>query len=799
MNKRRLLGLLVVVIAAAIMLSGGGEAYAEGTRGIVRGDPGPGTPVFDGGDYPTPRVPRPVLQEAAREEDCKACESAPGAGVAPSTPGREGGPSAFGYTFTDNSEPDGPDFRFIDISSTGTPVALSDDSGAGPYVLGFEFPFFGEIKTQFYISSNGFVAFDPSRLYDYVNDCPIVSANLPDDIVAVYWDDLNPAYYGDLVYYETRDPCPYNGTGKCLVVQYENYHLFVGGIAGTFEAVLFDNGDILLQFEDAGTSMGADSTTGIENSTHTDGLTYACNSGGSIRDGLAVLFTYPSGLRLTKAVDDPLPRPGQRITYTLVVEASSLDATNAVVSDTLPAGLTFAGPVTLEPPQPGAILAQDAGDLPIVASGLTITPQNPITLTMPVTVNLGAFGDIANTAAVTSTEVITPAVGSRTVLVVDDCDAPGNPIANCSFETGDFSGWITEDLPDPLFPLQVSGAGIDLGYGAFSSEPTHGDYAALHGFDGDGPGSMLIAQDVTLPPGVVTLEFIFRAAWDLLNYGALQNRQFLVTVEAAGGGPYLLQTTDILTALAGTEEADTGKVWSRVPMNDFAGRTIRILFRWEVPESFSGPGFFQLDNVFLRAHRPPDFTSTPVTTAAEDELYRYVVAATDTDPLEQIAFTAPVLPAWLTLIDHGDGTATLRGTPTNDDVGVHAVTLQAQDSVGLVNAQSFTVTVENVNDAPTFISTPVTDAGVGAVYTYNVAAADVDVGDVLTMTAPALPAWLALTDDGDGTATLSGTPAAADVGDHEVVLQVTDGTAVATQPFTIAVRHRYYLPLGAKP
>jgi hypothetical protein len=41
MNKRRLLGLLVVVIAAAIMLSGGGEAYAEGTRGIVRGDPGP--------------------------------------------------------------------------------------------------------------------------------------------------------------------------------------------------------------------------------------------------------------------------------------------------------------------------------------------------------------------------------------------------------------------------------------------------------------------------------------------------------------------------------------------------------------------------------------------------------------------------------------------------------------------------------------------------------------------------------------------------------------------------------------
>src|SRR5690606_33160987 len=53
---------------------------------------------------------------------------------------------------------------------------------------------------------------------------------------------------------------------------------------------------------------------------------------------------------------------------------------------------------------------------------------------------------------------------------------------------------------------------------------------------------------------------------------------------------------------------------------------------------------------------------------------------------------------------------------------------------------------------------------------------------------PTVPAWLQLTDNGDGTATLAGTPAAANVGSHDIVLQVSDaGGAVAEQAFTITV------------
>ena len=38
------------------------------------------------------------------------------------------------------------------------------------------------------------------------------------------------------------------------------------------------------------------------------------------------------------------------------------------------------------------------------------------------------------------------------------------------------------------------------------------------------------------------------------------------------------------------------------------------------------------------------------------------------------------------------------------DVGDHSVVLKVMDSGGLTSEQSFTVTVDNVNDAPTFTS-----------------------------------------------------------------------------------------------
>lgn len=125
-----------------------------------------------------------------------------------------------------------------------------------------------------------------------------------------------------------------------------------------------------------------------------------------------VLVVHADGPIVTKTVDDDTPTPGQLVTYTIVISNSDgYNYTDALISDTLPISLTFAGPVTIYPPQPGATLAQDAGDLPTLASGLTVTAGEQVTLTFPVTVNTGLFAGtvITNTAAVTCTEVVTPA------------------------------------------------------------------------------------------------------------------------------------------------------------------------------------------------------------------------------------------------------------------------------------------------------------------------------------------------------------------------------------------------------
>ena len=127
----------------------------------------------------------------------------------------------------------------------------------------------------------------------------------------------------------------------------------------------------------------------------------------------------PATLTLTKTVNLDTARPGHTFTYTITINnGGEINATNALISDTLPTGLTFLGPVRLEPP--GSELPPPS--LPTLASGLTITGGQAITLTFPVRVGIGlADGTtLTNTASVTSTEISTPVSGSQMITVVVD-------------------------------------------------------------------------------------------------------------------------------------------------------------------------------------------------------------------------------------------------------------------------------------------------------------------------------------------------------------------------------------------
>lgn len=169
-------------------------------------------------------------------------------------------------------------------------------------------------------------------------------------------------------------------------------------------------------------------------------------------------------------------------------------------------------------------------------------------------------------------------------------------INNGSFETGDFTGWTTQDLSIPFFPQQVVGSGVSPGFGFFSSSPTDGQFAAVNGFDGNGPGTISLSQDITVT-SQSTILFDYRAAWNMLNFGGSTiNRIFDVNIETAGGGANLANFS-ILTATAGTAVLDTTDLLGSIDLSSFIGQTVSLNFDWYVPQNFTGPAFFQLDNI----------------------------------------------------------------------------------------------------------------------------------------------------------------------------------------------------------
>ncbi len=123
-------------------------------------------------------------------------------------------------------------------------------------------------------------------------------------------------------------------------------------------------------------------------------------------------------------------------------------------------------------------------------------------------------------------------------------------------------------------------------------------------------------------------------------------------------------------------------------------------------------------------------------------------------------------------------------TPAENWNGTLSVPVDLSDGSATV---SYTLSVEviPVDDAPVFTSTPVLTVTAGNNYQYWIATDDAEDQD-LTITATGLPSWLNLAANG-ATALLSGTPANADAGEVEIVLNVTDGTTDVEQPFTLTV------------
>src|SRR5882724_5824645 len=139
------------------------------------------------------------------------------------------------------------------------------------------------------------------------------------------------------------------------------------------------------------------------------------------------------------------------------------------------------------------------------------------------------------------------------------------------------------------------------------------------------------------------------------------------------------------------------------------------------------------------------------------------------------------LPAGVTFLDNGNGTATLGGIATTS--GAFPITIKATNGIGTAATQNFTLTV---GQAPAITSGASTTFTVGSAGTFSVTTTGFPAPS-LTETG-ALPGGVTFVDNGNGTAKLSGTPAAATGGTYSITIKAHNGSgADATQTFTLTV------------
>nr|MBN2278305.1 carboxypeptidase regulatory-like domain-containing protein [candidate division Zixibacteria bacterium] len=210
-----------------------------------------------------------------------------------------GGPDTWGYSWVDSDDPAGPDFGWIDISTVGTEVSgLGDDDTTGAIVIGFDFPFYENSYSSIYIGSNGILSFD-SGVRTRTN-VAIPNSATPNNYIAMWWDDLDPRQGGNIYYY-------YDASEARFVVSFvsiRNYTSSGGTGSLTFQAILYPNGRLLLQYLTMDPGSDADglsgATIGIENDAGDDGLQVVYNAA-YMHDNLAVSLGAAGWLNISSA------------------------------------------------------------------------------------------------------------------------------------------------------------------------------------------------------------------------------------------------------------------------------------------------------------------------------------------------------------------------------------------------------------------------------------------------------------------------------------------------------------------
>jgi hypothetical protein len=147
------------------------------------------------------------------------------------------------------------------IAATGTlspNASNTDDTPDFNIPIGFSFPYFNQAYTTIHISPNGCVGFSQIGFGSFFNvSMPDPAA--PNDMLCPLWDDFVPNVAGDVFYQTLANPTRF-------VVQW-NALRRIGAAAGanTFQAILFESGEIEFRYGALEGTPPLTPSVGIEN------------------------------------------------------------------------------------------------------------------------------------------------------------------------------------------------------------------------------------------------------------------------------------------------------------------------------------------------------------------------------------------------------------------------------------------------------------------------------------------------------------------------------------------------------
>ena len=178
-------------------------------------------------------------------------------------------PDAYGYIFRDSEEPDGPQYTWEDISTTGEQLeGLADDALSDNLPLPWSFPFYGAEYSSVRICSNGFLTFSAgSATY---NNTPLPDPGGPNNLLAFFWDDLNPAA-GGAVYYGV--------SGDAWICQFQAIPEYGGAGTITAQVALYPDGSAQLRYQSLDNGLDVDGESiGTESLDGSAGLGISYNA-----------------------------------------------------------------------------------------------------------------------------------------------------------------------------------------------------------------------------------------------------------------------------------------------------------------------------------------------------------------------------------------------------------------------------------------------------------------------------------------------------------------------------------------